>query len=397
MSAFEEDVQKTQFFPKRQFEEKTFYLSKLIKDGGCIHCINKTCRSNNPDHGIYFPEKLCCFVKNPSYIKEVGKALQDASLDFDGNSYNITTCIFIHNGKCKNCDEGRLKYFDLNGENISVCYPQLSDKTKTKITIGVHMDIKLIMKGKHYDVSALPIEKNDNIVKNNNIEKKEKNDEEESEFEGENFSNVLNIYYGNNKPSENIYRNQSFDSVKTQDFSVDDFPSLGNTPCPSPMQSNEKLPQKKNFADIIRVHTPKNIEEDNLNKLYLDTVNESKNRLMTPSPRFLEMSNGERKAYSPTTFIPISNENEDIVYDKKSFDKLQDENTLLKKRLESLKKENFDLYEENQKLDLTIKRNLYVIENELKIGEFLKNKNLLNNVVLEQFYDTHYSSYIVLD
>ena len=137
MNAIGGDIEKKKSPQKKEFHEKTYYLSKIVEDGGCIHCLNNSCR-NRSNHGIEFPEKLSCFVKNPRFIKEVATSIESATsngtLNFDDIPFNVTTCTFIHTGNCKNCNEGRYMTFDMNGSEIGVCFPAF-DETKTKTNL----------------------------------------------------------------------------------------------------------------------------------------------------------------------------------------------------------------------------------------------------------------------
>jgi len=137
--------------------EEVYYLSKLVNDGGCIRCMNGSCKINT-NHGIFYPDRLTPYVKNPTYIDGINKSIKDANLDFNGFVPIYTTCIFSHiNKECKNCKEGRVKYINFNNKKIMVCYPSL-ESIKYKIPIGLHIDIKLIMKGKKFEVSLIPFE-----------------------------------------------------------------------------------------------------------------------------------------------------------------------------------------------------------------------------------------------
>ena len=119
-----------------------------------MRCMNKSCTINE-NHGIYFPEKLTTFVQNPTYINGIEKSIQNAKLDFNGKKPFYTTCNYA-NKKCRNCEEGRIKYIDFNNEKIALCYPSL-DAIRYKVTVGLHIDIKLILKGTKYEVSTIPI------------------------------------------------------------------------------------------------------------------------------------------------------------------------------------------------------------------------------------------------
>ena len=128
-------------------KEEEYILSDILFNGGCMRCMNKSCTINE-NHGIYFPEKLTTFVQNPTYINGIEKSIQNAKLDFNGKKPFYTTCNYA-NKKCRNCEEGRIKYIDFNNEKIALCYPSL-DAIRYKVTVGLHIDIKLILKGPQY-------------------------------------------------------------------------------------------------------------------------------------------------------------------------------------------------------------------------------------------------------
>jgi hypothetical protein len=149
------NVQKKKQSPKVCTELETDLVKLLVEDGSCIRCINRSCKNNKP-HGEKFPDKISHFVQNPLHINGLAKLIQDANLDFNGKQPFFTICNYIM-GNCKNCEEGRIKCVDFNDQYISLCHPPL-DNDKDKITVGMHMNIKLIIKGKKYEVSPLPFE-----------------------------------------------------------------------------------------------------------------------------------------------------------------------------------------------------------------------------------------------
>ena len=140
---------------KKNIEEVTYFLSELLSNGACMRCMNKSCKITE-QHGIFYPEKISTFILNPSYINGVQKCIDNEKLDFNGKKPFYTTCNYAF-GKCRNCEEGRFKYITINEQQVAICFP-IADSIRFKITIGVHTDIKLVMKGKHYDASIIPIE-----------------------------------------------------------------------------------------------------------------------------------------------------------------------------------------------------------------------------------------------
>jgi len=147
------DVKNTQK-KNKNIKEELYILSDILSNGGCMRCINKSCTMNE-NHGIYFPQKMSTFVQNPTYITGIEQAIQNAKLDFNGKKPFFTTCNYA-NKKCRNCEKGRIKYIKFNNEKIALCYPSL-EAIRFKVTVGLHIDIKLILKGTKYEVSAIPL------------------------------------------------------------------------------------------------------------------------------------------------------------------------------------------------------------------------------------------------
>ena len=168
-------------------QEETFYLSSLIDGGGCIRCMTNSCRINNK-HGIFYPDRIAPFVKNPTYIDGINQSIQKAKLNFNGFVPIYTTCIFSHiNKECKNCKEGRVKYIDFQNTQIMMCYPPM-ESVKHKIPVGLHIDIKLILKGKKFEVTVIPFE-----IKKQIVAEVEKVKEDTSSFNEFNFPSLENM------------------------------------------------------------------------------------------------------------------------------------------------------------------------------------------------------------
>lgn len=161
------DLQKPKKNIKSKVKIEIFYLSNLLNDGACLRCMNKTCKLKN-DHGNFFPEQICNYVQNPLYIQDMDKVFNNANIDFEGKKPFYTICNYI-NADCKNCYEGRIKYIPYkDNQNIAICYP-IMQNIRNKITIGVHADIKLTLKGKKIETSIIPVE----IIYENQEQQKE--------------------------------------------------------------------------------------------------------------------------------------------------------------------------------------------------------------------------------
>lgn len=159
MSAKWSEVPTKRREPKAQPKEETFYLLENLNNGACMRCMNKSCKINER-HGLPYPDKICTFIQNPTYINGMEKSIKDSKLDFNGKVPFFTTCNYV-NGRCRNCEEGRIKYISFNKEKIAVCYPIL-EGIRHKVTVGVHIDIRMVMKGSKYEVTLFPL--NVNVV-----------------------------------------------------------------------------------------------------------------------------------------------------------------------------------------------------------------------------------------
>jgi hypothetical protein len=142
--------------------ENIYILSELINNGACLRCLSNNCHLTEK-HGIFIPDKIKIFIKNPQYISEIKKVIdKEENIMKDIEELNgpitpiFTTCGFTHSKKgCRNCVEGRMKKLSLNNDLLTVCYSQIKHGM-SKITFGLHIDIKLILKDKNYQVSAIP-------------------------------------------------------------------------------------------------------------------------------------------------------------------------------------------------------------------------------------------------
>ena len=163
---------------KKTETEETYLLSDILSNGGCIRCMNKTCKINGI-HGMPFSEDFpdvkakyildtfSKFVLNPTYINGITAMVEKEKLDLNGKKISFTMCNYV-NGNCRNCYEGRIKEIKINNSDlIYLCYPPI-ETVRFKVTYGFHADIKIVFKGKKYDVFL--IHKEDRIVETPSLE-----------------------------------------------------------------------------------------------------------------------------------------------------------------------------------------------------------------------------------
>ena len=342
--------------------KEIFFLSNLLYEGACIRCMNKSCKINQ-DHGIPYPEKMGVFVQNPSYILGMDKIFNQANIYFNGKKPSYTICNYI-NGNCRNCQEGRIKYIKYNDENIALCYPIL-ENIPNKVKIGVHADIKLVMKGKDFDSSIIPVE----IIF----------EEDNFDFDKYNNKEVIDEW-----PILIEYKKNNFqDESKTKKKFENSFINALK------LNSND---------DKIKHHEDKIIDE--YDKKYDDTYNDICNDTYNDS-----YNNSYNDSYNDTC-NDTYNEKKNINFENNNYDyqcRLEEQNHFLEeevlrltKMTDSLNEKNFLLEKKIHSLEEKIEYDKVIFKYGDKYDEILYNLNTLNNRISDQFFEQNYSNYIIL-
>lgn len=351
---------------KEKISEEIYFLSDILYDGGCLRCINKTCKIQT-NHGIDFPEIMCRFVEKPISINGMDKVFLAANLDFNGKKPKYTICNYI-NGRCKNCEEERIKYVDYNGKKILLCYPSL-ENVKYQLTVGIHADIKLVLKGPKYDVSLIPSDID--IQQNDEVEFIEDNEE------------PIEIW-----PSLNV-QNENNDKKMQNNNAIKDFSKL-NFSVEDKLNVEERLDDKKtsslksNFVILGNSKTP--ISEP----IFIETQVSENIVSETPSSKNKISLNVVKKSSK------IEN-NENKENDSKLEERLQKERELMfLRKINFLENENKQLTIENMELRKKSAKDDFIIQNNEKYDEILYNINNINNYVTKQYVDTEYSEYLLV-
>ena len=328
---------------KKSLKEDTFLLSELIKiNGCCTWCMIKKCK-NLEEHGADFPMKMSDFVLKPNYIKEILEIIKNNDLGFKDITLYYTTCIHgINNGRCKNCIEGRFKYVDFKGIPIRFCFPPFENKTK--MTIGIHdFDIKLILRGKQYEVSAFPI----------------KYEEEE-------------VYHS-------IENEETSFSVKEEkiDTYEDLFPQIEGSPT-SKVQNNDEV-KKFDYSSIIQKnHDEKDKTDDT------DIIGEtSKIKLQEKEQEQEEV----QEKVDNSKYMTLFDENKENLL---IIDKLNAKIYAFERKIKELESKNTELKNKNVK-------EMEIIKNKHKYDEILHNLQNLNAISKQFFNEENYSEYLVID
>ena len=317
---------------KNSSNENTYVLSDLINCGACLRCLSSNCHLTEK-HGVFIPDKIKIFIKNPLYINEIKKMIEKeknimVGIETVNNVIPIfTTCGFTHSKKgCRNCIDGRMKTISLNNEELTICY-SIVKPNMTKITFGLHIDIKLILKDKNYQVSAIPV----------------------------------NIFL----PEFNLVES----SVKMNTES--DFPILGS------------LDDKK----INVLQNSKNTVWDNKLKITPEIISFDENS----PPNSLPVSTGSALTKRLGEQISIQVSRPGPVIESDNFNNT---NLILLKENDELRMEVDELKRKIRNLEKRNKKDEYAIQNADKFEEIISNIDILNTVS-KQVLETHYSEYLL--
>ena len=388
-------------------DAKTIYLLDLIQNQKvCLRCINDTCKINE-DHGTPFPEKerMSVFVKNPTYIKKFGKLIEISNLDFNGKKPFYTFCQFFQN--CNNCFEGRYKCVNYENKQVILCYPVL-DNIKTKVTVGVHIDIKLILKGTKYDVSFMPLDI-DNRLHNHNSSKNKIN------LNNINFKNN-NRFVDDNIPVDDNYHNidNNFPSlspnVKTKEGFVKDYSKIknivkleeslniekeedsdNNIPSLSPNIKNneESVKDSSKLKNILNINNNKN--KDRKNTMNLDNskyINEeSSDKLIYEKDNLINEMN--RLIFEKDNLIIEKN---NLIIEKEN-NSLKNELNIANNYLKELQNELVDLKIELKRKEERLDREILKNKNKDVIDEYIMNIKEINTRVTEEYIKRELKDY----
>jgi hypothetical protein len=322
---------------KNTSTEDVYYLSQLIHDGACTKCLANNCNYTE-SHGISFPEKIKVFVRNPLFIPEIKEEIENAKLDFGNLKPIYTTCNFTHiNKDCNNCRDGRIKIIKFKDSELLLCHSSL-EAAINKITVGIHFDIKLIMKGKNYAVSAIPVD----------------------------FRHILD--YLQNKENEII---DNIPNEEPEQKPIENWPTLND---------NVSV-QKHSWGNALleKLKTPVKQEEN----FQEEKSNQSLNNAPILSLHELEFRNRQLVHDIQTKrlqldIVDISLENNHLYLENID---LRDELEFLTNKYNALKRQ-FD-------------NECYMNKNREKYEEMLNNLEHLTNRVSQQFLETNYSDYVM--
>ena len=406
-------------------DAKTIYLLDLIQNQKvCLRCINDTCKINE-DHGTPFPEKerMSVFVKNPTYIKKFGKLIETSNVDFNGKKPFYTFCQFFQN--CNNCNEGRYKCVNYENKQVILCYPVL-DNIKTKVTVGVHIDIKLILKGTKYDVSFMPLEINNHLnyhnssknkINLNNINFKNNNRfVDDNRFIDDNRFVDDNRFIDDNIPVNDNYHNtdNNFPSlspnVKIKEGFVKDYSKIKNIVKLEESLNIEKEEDSDNNFPSLSPNIKNNEEsvKDSSKLKVILKMNNTKNKdtkdmIKIDNSKNINEESSDRLIYEKDNLISEMNrliiEKDNLIIEKnnliiqKENDSLKNELNLANNYIKELQNELLDLKFELKKKEDKLDREILKNKNKDVIDEYIMNIKEINTRVTEEYIKRELKDY----
>jgi hypothetical protein len=362
--------------------EEIYILSELIDNGACLRCLSNNC-SSTEQHGIFIPDKIKIFIKNPLYIAEIKKLIEKEKITFGENSPIYTTCGFTHSKKgCRNCIEGRMKKLIFNKEELIMCYsaPKFG---ANKITVGLHIDIKLILKDKNYQVSAISAElilpEKENQIKDSQNQLIIEDKDAFPSLSGMNSDVPVN------KPTWNYVKSSTTRSPENISESVKRI---------EPVQST--LTVEKISCDGLKEDSSKKVQSSE----EIKTENSYENiRQVSSVGVFRKLQTRENPSDFPHQASPLPGQAlqgsaEKLDNDHNLDNNLDNNYRKILKENRNLKRQNEELEKKISDLKYKIERDQFIHKNAEKYEEMIHNVKHLNNKVVEQFLDANYSEYL---
>ena len=241
----EEDIQNE--------NKRTYTLSNLVWDHRfCIRCLQNTKCNHATEHALEQDFPLKNMLQNPSRINILNKYLENQDLGFDNQQVRFNICTFIYsNGNCKNCNEGRFKFIDINGEKIKYCYSDLNPKKiRTKLPIGLHIDLVFVENIITKKISIT------NVLQLQEAEEEELNNHHKNQHNNNQHNNNNNNESDNISGDYSLNRNVNFPDLTNNDnlnFSVISNKYGKNNSCNNDqynMNNSSNFNKQNNKSDI---------------------------------------------------------------------------------------------------------------------------------------------------
>jgi len=368
---------------KNEDHEEAF-LSTYINNGCCFFCMTKICTKKHQNN-TPFPDALPYFLERPMRINLLNSVIQNQQFGFgETQEYNINICTYIYAyNNCKNCEEGRFKFIEINGKQVKFCYPEVK-KNHNKLSIWLHIDLKFIINSSNRIniLEILPL--NEELLTNNNKNNKNKNEKyikynNNDKFNNDSNSVVSDMSFDNfnnypkmmNENSENIENNNNNKNNKNN--KMFDYSKISKK-----YHIEEEVQIKESIEDeIIMTNTSENtifVEEKKVD--IIDYSKENFNFLKQCSDKdiknyLLDLDNKNGKLNHENAFLLI-------------------QQTDLKNNIKILERKNEILQKECNELSVKVEERLR------EINQAFDNAEHLGNKVVETYRETYFDKYKIL-
>ena len=368
-------------------EPEEAFLSTYINSGCCFFCMIKRCtkihQNNTP-----FPDALPYFLERPMRINLLNSVIQNQNLGFgETQEYNINICTYIYAyNNCKNCEEGRFKFVEINGKQIKFCYPEIN-KNHNKLPIWLHIDLKFSINSNNRIniLEIMPL--NEELLTNNNKNNKNKNEKYikynnndkfnndsnsvVSDMSFDNFNNYPKMMHENIENNKHIENNKNNKNNKNFNYSV----------ISKKYHSQEEIQMKESCKDENVITNTSNISEKTVltEDKKADIIDYSKENFV-----FLQQSyDKDIKQY----IADLDNKN----------GKLNNENTYLlinqndlNNKIKILERKNDVLQKEHNELSVKVEERLK------EINQAFNNVENLGNKVVETYRESNFDKYKII-
>ena len=370
-------------------EHEEAFLSTYINNGCCFFCMIKRCTKTHQNN-TPFPDALPYFLERPMRINLLNSVIQNQNFGFgETQEYNINICTYIYAyNNCKNCEEGRFKFVEINGKQIKFCYPEIN-KNHNKLPIWLHIDLKFSINSNNRIniLEILPLNeeiltnknnknnKNDKYMKSNTNDKYN-NDTNSviSDMSFDNFNNYPKMIHENIENNKHIENNKNNKNNKNFNYSV----------ISKKYHSQEEVQMKESCKDenvITNTSNTSNSSEKTVlvEEKKADIIDYSKENFV-----FLQQSyDKDIKQY----IADLDNKN----------GKLNNENTYLlinqndlNNKIKILERKNDVLQKEHNELSVKVEERLK------EINQAFNNIENLGNKVVETYRESNFDKYKIM-
>ncbi len=388
-------------FTRNSEDNKLYKLTDCLNNNSCYFCMTKSCKRTDK-HGEDFPTQFCTFVKYPTNIETIKKAIQEADLftQFEGYKPFYIVCKNIHK-ECQNCNDLRVKFIDNN--KIALCYGTPFPNSTT-ITVGVHIDLKLIVRPTSYYVEPIYIEIDGEKLIENFTNKHISDDEKsftsistpvksiviDDDYDNHNNkSTSQDTNQNNNQDNNNLFdkdeleiitinSNDNNDINNNNNFDTD-FPGLSPTPT-----NTSNISSPINFTKIRERAIQKLENETKVNSSIInnnDTVNDDPKKILSTeiTNSLLDKENSELKSINERLEINIKSLKDKIKLYEEKLKSYEDRTKFAENKLK-----------ENEERTSTLIKTISDPHSKKYLEDWIKNMYTINTKILDIFNNTNY-------